>query len=385
MRLSLLLILAFAAAGVLPSAAFAHRTSLTRSEIVVNDKTVLFVLRATIHDMAVATGMKTDLVSPIPKARFEKNRAGIFAYFNRGISVQAQGRPCPSRVTTLDFAAMPDDIQVIGVFDCPQKVVDLTVGYRLFFEIDKVHRGLARIMLPEGAEEFVFDRNLTTIDLYIPPRPEGSDSAPVETAPTPAPPAAAPAQAGTRAGGQSTLQRFGRLLILGIEHILAGYDHILFLIALIIGAPRLWAIVKVVTAFTIAHSITLALAWYGLVDVPSRIVEVLIALSIAYVALENILGRGLSHRWMVAGSFGLVHGLGFYSVLKELGMSSNMLLTLLGFNLGVEAGQLFIVALLMAPLMWWRKQAWHQKSLIGFSLLILAIALWWSVQRAFLV
>ncbi len=385
MRLSQLIIIAFAAAGVFASAAFAHRTSLTRSEIVVNEKTVLFVLRATIHDMAVAVGMKTDLVSPIPKARFEKNKARIFAYFNRGISVQAQGLACAARVTTLDYAAMPDDIQVIGVFDCPQNVVDLTVGYRLFFEIDKVHRGLARIMLPEGAEEFVFDRNLTTIDLYIPPRPESHDNAATRTAPSISPPASAPARTTARAGGQSTVQRFGRLLILGIEHILAGYDHILFLIALIIGAPRLWAIIKVVTAFTIAHSITLALAWYGIVDVPSRIVEVLIALSIAYVAVENILGRGLSHRWMVAGSFGLVHGLGFYSVLKELGMSSNMLLTLLGFNLGVEAGQLFIVALLIAPLIWWRKQTWHNKSLIGFSLLILAIALWWSVQRAFLV
>ena len=133
---------------------------------------------------------------------------------------------------------------------------------------------------------------------------------------------------------------------LGVEHILTGYDHILFLFALILRGGRLRSLLGIVTAFTVAHSITLALAVLGVVVVPSRIVEPVIALSIAYVALENIFRRrAASGRWVVSFVFGLVHGFGFAGALLELGLPpSGLIGSLVFFNLGVEAGQAMIVA-----------------------------------------
>src|SRR6185369_14875836 len=128
----------------------------------------------------------------------------------------------------------------------------------------------------------------------------------------------------------------------GVEHILTGYDHLLFLFALMIGGGSAWSLVKIVTAFTLAHTLTLAAAALDLIVVPARIVESAIALSIAYVALENffILQRSASKRWLVSLAFGLVHGFGFSAVLKELELPADGLAwSLLLFNLGVEAGQ----------------------------------------------
>lgn len=158
----------------------------------------------------------------------------------------------------------------------------------------------------------------------------------------------------------------------------------LFLIALLLGMPRLAPAVVMVTAFTIAHSITLALAWYGLLALPSRLVETVIALSIAFVAVENLLGRGRERRWIVAGVFGLVHGLGFYSVLAELGFAGAGAATvLLGFNLGVEAGQLVILAA-AAPILWWAsRQSWRVAGIRLASAACLLVALWWAAERAF--
>ncbi len=180
-------------------------------------------------------------------------------------------------------------------------------------------------------------------------------------------------------------ERFRRILWLGVEHILSGYDHLLFLIALLIVAVSFWNTVTVVTAFTVSHSLTLALAWFGFITLPSRLVEGLIAFSIAYVAAENVLGRGARRRWLVAGGFGLVHGLGFYTVLREISSSvGDTVTTLLAFNLGVEAGQLVIVVLLYGPIAWWARQAWYRSSARAGSAMILLVASWWMIERLFL-
>jgi hypothetical protein len=141
---------------------------------------------------------------------------------------------------------------------------------------------------------------------------------------------------------------------LGAEHILSGPDHLLFLLALLALVRGLWPTVKIVTGFTVAHSIALSLAVLGLVDVPSRIVEPLIAASIVWVAVENLAAStGTGRRWLVAAVFGLVHGLGFSSGLQELGLPREALVrALVGFNLGVEAGQIAFVAVVLPPLAW---------------------------------
>jgi hydrogenase/urease accessory protein HupE len=143
-----------------------------------------------------------------------------------------------------------------------------------------------------------------------------------------------------------------RYVVAGIEHIFLGYDHIAFLIAVVLWARRLWPVVKIVTAFTIAHSITLSLAALDIVRIPSTIIEPAIAASIVYVAIENFLSRRVDKRWRDTFGFGLIHGFGFASALQEFGLPRDALVpALAAFNLGVEIGQVAIVSLALPVLL----------------------------------
>jgi hydrogenase/urease accessory protein HupE len=173
---------------------------------------------------------------------------------------------------------------------------------------------------------------------------------------------------------------------LGVEHILTGYDHLLFLAALLLPGGRLLTLLEIVTAFTVAHSITLALAVLGVVTLPDRLVECAIALSIVWIGLENVLVPGApSRRWVVSFLFGLVHGFGFASTLAALDLPrQDLALALLGFNLGVEAGQAVVVALLLPVLIWIRHWHWQPRMVRAASLAVAAVGLTWFVERLFL-
>lgn len=175
----------------------------------------------------------------------------------------------------------------------------------------------------------------------------------------------------------------GSFFPLGIEHILTGYDHLLFLIALILCGGSLVQLLKIVTAFTLAHSVTLALAALDVITLPGALVESVIALSIAYVAAENLLPKfAISRRWTVSFLFGLVHGFGFSSVLREIGLpKENLVLALLNFNLGVEAGQAAVVLLVLPLLLALRRKAYERRVVILLSSLILIVGLVLSVER----
>ena len=144
-------------------------------------------------------------------------------------------------------------------------------------------------------------------------------------------------------------------LTLGIEHIVTGYDHLLFLFALLLVTRQFVSAVKIITCFTIAHSITLALATFNVVNIPGRVVEPLIAATIVYVGVENIvLRREPKRRWLLTFVFGLIHGFGFATVLRELGIASGsggIAMPLFSFNLGVELGQIAVAAILL-PFIW---------------------------------
>src|SRR5262245_32233425 len=174
-------------------------------------------------------------------------------------------------------------------------------------------------------------------------------------------------------------------LWLGYTHILPkGLDHILFVLGLFLLSPRIKTMLLQVTAFTIAHSITLGLSMYGIVSLPSRVVEPLIALSIAYVAIENLVTRELKPwRLALVFMFGLLHGLGFACVLKELGLPRSEFLTaLLTFNLGVEAGQLTVIAMASLLVVWFRHQAWyHRRLVVPASMAIAMIGVYWTIVR----
>lgn len=184
-------------------------------------------------------------------------------------------------------------------------------------------------------------------------------------------------------------QTFKGFLLLGIEHILTGYDHLAFLLALLLLGGTLREAIKIITAFTVAHSITLALAALDVINLPSSFVEPAIAASIVYVGVENLiyLRRGqeaVGRRWLLTFAFGLIHGFGFASVLRELGLGRGMqvVVPLVSFNLGVELGQLAI-ALLALPVIWkLRAQPRFALRVVpACSLLIALLGGYWLIER----
>ena len=178
--------------------------------------------------------------------------------------------------------------------------------------------------------------------------------------------------------------------VLGFEHILPkGLDHILFIIALFLLSPHIRPLLWQVTGFTLAHSVTLALGIYGLVSIPAAIVEPLIAASIAFVAIENLFTDRL-RRWRPATvfAFGLLHGLGFAGVLAEIGLPRDQFLTaLVGFNLGVELGQLAVIAACFLGVgLWFRHRSWYRPAItMPASVAIAMVASVWVLERSALV
>lgn len=188
--------------------------------------------------------------------------------------------------------------------------------------------------------------------------------------------------------------------MLGMHHIWIGIDHILFLIALVLPSvlyrredewaplekfkPALINVIKIVTLFTVAHSVTLSLAALEVINLPGALVESIIALSIALAALHNIYPRFLGKEWMIVFGFGLFHGFGFASVLGDLNLGSDKLVTtLLGFNIGVEIGQVVVICIAFPILYLMRKWAYYVRFMTIGSWLLIAISMVWFVERAF--
>jgi hypothetical protein len=251
---------------------------------------------------------------------------------------------------------------------CPSGQGELGVNYRLLFDQDALHRGLLRVDL-DGVTHSAIMAPDAALQRFSAEKP-------------------------------SLLAQFGQFFVQGVWHIWIGFDHILFLLSLLLpvvlvreagrwrGVGRfgeaLQEVLWVVTSFTVAHSITLSLAALGLVSLPSRLVESAIALSVVLAALNNLKPVVNQRRWLIAFVFGLIHGFGFASVLAELGLPADALvLSLVGFNAGVEAGQLAIVAVFL-PLAFWLRNTglYRQGVFVGGSLLTLLIALMWLAERA---
>lgn len=338
--------------------ASAHRTSLGGIAVEAKDNSgVIITLTLSAHDLAVAVQLPTGFDPDVQRSIYESGAGLIRDYIAGRLAVGDGLIPCPIQEQSIeiDRSDPPESIVATAVFRCPLPVRYLTVDYGLFFDIDDQHRVLGTLIADGGTTDILLDAGTPRL------------------------------QAALGAADDSLAQRFGQIFWLGVEHILLGFDHLLFLAALLIGARRGGTMIAVVTAFTLAHSLTLGLAWYGVVDPPERLVEILIAASIAIVAAGNLAGFGKRHGWLLAGGFGLIHGLGFFAVLETLGLDrEHAVLTLLGFTLGVEAGQLAVVAAAWLPLTWWARQPWHPRTAMAASAAILLLASWWVIERAFI-
>lgn len=188
---------------------------------------------------------------------------------------------------------------------------------------------------------------------------------------------------------RSSFATFGDFFKLGIEHILTGYDHLLFLFALLAVTHSFGPALKIITFFTIAHSITLAFAGLNIIELPSIVVEPFIAATIIYVGVENIVrgGQPKGRHWLTFG-FGLIHGFGFAGVLREMDITSGdsgILLPLLSFNLGIETGQIAVAAIVL-PMIWWLNNNMQiaEKFLRSCSVMVCLMGSYWLLERTML-
>jgi len=366
--------------------AWAHKASDSYLVVDVRGSAVTAQWDIALRDMDFALGLDSDGNGEITWGELRTRQTDVAAWALARLALD-RGGPCPLHMSQLQVDEHTDGayavLRLTGT--CPAQAGDLALSYRLLFDLDSLHRGLLRVTVDGTGHTTVLSPTSGTLRF-------------------------AP-------GEVSRLQQFQQYLVEGIWHIWIGFDHILFLLSLLlpavlvhcgphapplrgslpggetpwhwIGAERfgrVWReVLWVVTAFTVAHSITLSLAALGLISLPSRLVESAIALSVVLAAANNVWPVVAHRRWVVAFCFGLIHGFGFASVLAELGLPTDALaLSLLGFNLGVEVGQMAIVAAFLPVAFALRHTAFYRKGVFVWgSLLTMLVAGVWLVERAF--
>ena len=360
------------------SAALAHKASDSYLALKVEGAKIQGQWDIALRDLDFAIGLDTNGDGEITWGELRARHAAIDAYALARLSLNAGTSPCPLRVTEHLVGKHTDGAYTVLrlAADCARAISTLDVRYTLLFDLDPQHKGLLRFEYPgEGGTAAV------TTAIFSPDKPQQA----LVVAATPA----------------SAIGQFIDYARAGVWHIWIGFDHILFLLSLLLPAvlyrvrdrwqavarfnPAFWDVFRIVTSFTVAHSITLSLATLGLIALPSRLVESAIAASVVLAALNNLFPLFQGRRWMVAFCFGLIHGFGFASVLADLGLPRGALaLALVGFNLGVELGQLSIVAAFL-PTAYLLRHGWFYRRLVftAGSWLIALVALIWFVERAF--
>jgi hypothetical protein len=341
----------------MPLCAAAHSTKLSSADIHLAGREAAVVLLVNGTDLDAALGSKLVPETAVAADRLRRSAEQIAHYaiartrvFNSG------GSPCSPRLRGL--AAQEEHVRIELRWTCPPITGTLIYESTLFNEIDPATRQLVTV---RGDA-----RRMALLSAGAPRLALGDSSAHVG-------------------------QVLSHYVLLGVEHIAIGYDHIAFLVAVILWGRRLWPLVGVVTAFTLAHAVTLSLAVLGLITPPARLVEALIALSIVYVAAENFFVRTLHRRWILTFAFGLVHGFGFAGVLREYGLPEDALAwALTAFNVGVELGQIAVVVSALALLHVIEtsiaafKPAPSARLVYPISALVLMLGAYWTVQRMLL-
>jgi hydrogenase/urease accessory protein HupE len=302
-------------------AAQAHQVNLSTARVTLaGDRSVSVEvgLKGSDADRLARTGIFDAQRDRVDPALVAASAAPIIAYVTAHVSVTgADGRACAPGTAAL----APDGDGVIfrNRFSCRDVGGDIVYRSTVLTDTDPAARQVVLIGEGDNASQALLDAANNAVTLSAP----------------------APALL-------STLERY---LVTGIEHIFLGYDHIAFLVAVVLWARRFVPVIKIVTAFTIAHSITLSLATLDVVVIPGTVVEPAVAASIVYVAMENFFTRDIDSRWRVTFAFGLIHGFGFASALREVGLPTNAIApALAAFNIGVEIGQVAIVSIVIPVL-----------------------------------
>jgi hypothetical protein len=357
--------------ALLASSAGAHKPSDSYLTITQTDTGTSGRWDIALRDLDFALGLDADGDGAITWGEVRAKHADIAAHALARLALRADDRPCAVNAGAQMLENHTDGTYTVLplAIDCSASATQLSVAYTLFADIDPQHRGLLNLRARGLARSAVLDPQAPPqhFDLARPNR----------------------------------WAQFADYLREGVWHIWIGFDHILFLLSLLLPAVLLWRaprwqpvddgraafwdVFRIVTSFTVAHSITLSLAALHVVSLPSRLVESAIAASVVVAALNNLKPLVQARRWVVAFGFGLIHGFGFASVLAELGLPSDaLLLALVGFNLGVELGQLAIVALFLPLAYSLRRSMLYRRTVVGGGSLVIAlVAAVWFVERAF--
>lgn len=363
----------FFALALLAASNFAHAHKPSDSYL------ILKVDGASIHgqwdialrDLDFAIGLDVNGNGKITWGELKTRHEAIAAYALPRLKINANGENCMPHATNHQVDNHSDGAYAVTYFEvtCAKPFSELDLTYSLLFDVDPQHKGLLRL-----------EYNHTTSTGIFSPENAGQHFDLSE---------------------MSLLHQFLEYAKEGVWHIWVGFDHILFLLSLLLPAvlvrtqkhwevvpgfhPALIDVLKIVTAFTLAHSITLTLATLGVVTLPSRLVESAIAASVILSALNNIFPLFEGRRWMVAFAFGLIHGFGFASVLADLGLpQETLLLALVGFNLGVEGGQLVIVSVFLPAAYLLRNTRFYRRGVLIFgSAIITLLATIWLIERIF--
>jgi HupE/UreJ protein len=329
--------------------AAAHPASVAHARIAIEERAVEIALSMNLLELDLVLSLDRDLDGRVDDQELEARRTDVMDYLRRKVGVSAAGLDLPADLRTLAVGQSSDGRAVVEtslVFRSERALRDIAIRCEPLTELGGDHTTLARIDVHGSRREFVFRSGVTYRET---------------------------------AGALVTALEF---LKLGIVHIFIGYDHIAFLVGLLLAGASSLAAVKIVTAFTAAHSITLSLAVLDIVTLHPTLVEIGIALSIVYVAADNLFTRRHGGRWLVSFLFGLVHGFGFAAVLKELTLPSSALVTsLVSFNVGVEIAQVAIVALVVPALYALARTRVHVPLTRMASVVILSLGLFWLYQR----
>ncbi|TKB74624.1 MAG: HupE/UreJ family protein [Nitrospira sp.] len=365
------LILALAILLLLSAPAWAHKPSDSYLSFTVNDSQAEGRWDIALRDLDYAIGLDTDGDGAITWGEVRARHDAIASYAFSHLTVHTGKRPCSTAIADQLIDHHTDGTYAVLRFTttCPAPIRDFSIDYRLLFELDAQHKGLLKLTGGNETLAAIFSQE-------------------------------SPAQQFT-IGTTSAWRQIRQYAQEGIWHIWLGYDHVLFLLALLLPSvlrraggrwestpdffSALGEVVAIVTAFTLAHSITLGLATLGLIALPSRLVESAIAASVIYAACANLYPALSQRRWLVAFLFGLIHGFGFATVLSDLGLPKESLaLSLVSFNLGVEVGQLAIVAMFL-PMAYGLRRSWSYQRLVlvSGSLAIAGLACAWLIERTF--
>jgi len=344
----------------------AHDPGLSSTDVVIKTQGMDAKITFSVQDVEALVPMDSDQDAEVTAAEQDTAKPKIAAWVEQGLQLTLDGQVIqPSAAGVVSFDEQNNAHIDLHYAQTPSKQLQLQANF--LSKLPSGHKQFVTLKNEAGqgiAEKMLSQANNTIAQTF----PVAATSNDTET---------------------PTASTFSDFLLLGIEHILTGYDHLLFLFSLLIVTRSFWPALKIITFFTIAHSITLGLAAFNVVDIPSSIVEPLIAATIIYVGVENIIrGDHPKGRQWLTFFFGLVHGFGFAAVLREMGISSmetGIMLPLFSFNLGVEIGQITVAAVFL-PIIWWL----HKKPMIEprltpvCSILASLAGAYWLIERTLL-